>query len=98
MKANTEKFGQVEIIEKTSNALVVQLANGEKKTLMTLFIKFYDENGNIITDFSSVKNQINKQVGKSTSGKKVSKIAEMQGAWMESKGYTSFNHLTKKYN
>lgn len=32
-----------------------------------------------------------------TSRRKTSKLAEMQGAWMESKGYTKFNNLTKNF-
>lgn len=31
------------------------------------------------------------------SRRKTSRIAEMQGAWMEKNGYTSFNHLTKNF-
>lgn len=34
---------------------------------------------------------------KSTTGGKTSKLAEMQGAWMERNDYVGFNHLTKKF-
>ena len=31
------------------------------------------------------------------SRRKTSQSSERHGSWMESKGYTNFNHLTKKY-
>lgn len=100
MKAFTQKFGEVEIIEKSDLKVIVKTDNGETKSLMPKFIKFFNEEGNEITDFSSIKESVkipSNIGGKTTTGRKTSKIAEMQGKWMESKGYTSFNHLTKKF-
>lgn len=100
MKAFTQKFGQVEILEKTDSVVVIKTETGENKRLMPKFIKFYDENGNEITDFSNVKDAVKIPAnigGKTSTGRKTSKIAEMQGAWMERNGYTKFNHLTKKF-
>ena|SRR5690554_2677379 len=100
MKAITKKFGTVEILEKTDVIVRVKLEDGKEKSLMPKFIKFFNEDGSEITDFSNVKNAIKIPEnigGKSSTGRKTSKLAEMQGAWMERNGYTEFNHLTKKY-
>lgn len=102
MKAFTKKFGQLEIIEKTDlMVLVVKTQSGEIKRLATAFIKFYNEDGSEITDFSNVKDAVKIPTnigGGTSSGRKTSKTAEMHGAWMEKNEYSKFNHLTKKYN
>jgi len=99
MKAFTEKFGQVEITEKSESSVIVILKDGTKKRLMPRFVKLFDETGNEITDFSSVKDELDysKYSGKSTTGRKTSKLAEMKGTWMERNGYSKYNFLTKKY-
>ena len=58
MIAFTEKFGKVEILTRTGNSLKVELESGEVKTLMPMFIKFKDENGNEIVDFSQIEENI----------------------------------------
>lgn len=59
MKLNTERFGIVEVIERTDNSLIVRTSTGDVKTLMTAFIKFYDMDGCQVTDFSNIKMRIN---------------------------------------
>ena len=100
MKAFTSKFGEVQVIEKTETTIKVQLEDGTIKSLMPKFIKLNDANGNEITDFSAVKEAVkipSNIGGKTTTGRKTSKLAEMQGAWMERNDYSGFNHLTKKF-
>ena len=84
MKAFTEKFGKVEILTRTGNSLKVELESGEVKTLMPMFIKFKDENGNEITDFSKIEEVVIVNTSSSkTHGRKGSKLAELLGKLSE---------------
>lgn len=84
MKAFTEKFGKVEILGRTGNSLKVELESGEVKTLMPMFIKFKDENGNEITDFSQIEEVVIINTSSSKApGRKTSKLAELLGKLSE---------------
>ena len=58
MKANNIRFGQVTITSKTSTGLNIITEAGEAKTVMMGFVKFYDNDGVEITDFSEVENEV----------------------------------------
>lgn len=95
MKAITVKFGMVTLKNRLeSGAIKAILESGEEKTLLPDFVKMTDENGNVITDFSSLELLVVEKFSKSSP--KVSKLAEMMGQREETTG-ERFNMKTKRF-
>lgn len=98
MKATTEKYGKVTITERNDSTVTIVLEDGSEKRVMPLFVKLFDENENEITDFSSIKLNNPHVIGRSTSGRKTSRLAEIIGAKEELTGerYNLKNHIANK--
>ena len=99
MEANNPRFGKVTISSKTATGLNIITESGENKTVMIGFVKFYDNDGIEITDFSEVKDEMIISIPK-TSGcdKKANpnSIREMMGRVHEINN-EYYDHKTKSF-
>ena len=90
MKANNNRFGKVEIISKTKTGISFRTETGETKTVMMGFVKFYDNDGVEITDFSEVENEVIVNDYKTSKKVKDSKLAKIVS------GINEFSGTSKK--
>lgn len=98
MQATSKRYGKVTIKERTDSTVTIVLEDGSEKRIIPAFIKLFDLEGNEISDFSSIQLNNPHVIGKSTSGRKTSRLAEIIGAKEELTGerFNLRNHIANK--